>query len=50
LSKNITKIKAYVEEGNNSRLIKELLRKRSGIKIIEDKKEADFVWTRFSDW
>lgn len=32
------KIKAYVEEGNNSRLVKELLRKRSSIKLVNDKK------------
>jgi hypothetical protein len=44
------KLKAFVEEGNNSRLIKELLRKRPQIKIVESKNEADIVWTRFSDY
>lgn len=31
------KIKAFVEEGNNSRLIKELLRKRVQIKLVDQK-------------
>lgn len=31
------KVRAYVEEGNNSRLIKELLRKRPQIKLVESK-------------
>ena len=34
--KNV-KLKAFVEEGNNSRLIKELLRKRANIKLVESK-------------
>lgn len=44
------KIKVFVDEGNNSRLIKELMRRRANLKIISSKNEANIVWTQFCDW
>jgi len=44
------KFKVYVEEGNNSRLIKEILRKRSCIRIINDKNEANIFWSSNLNW
>ena len=44
------KIKVFIDEGNNSRLINELIRRRSSLKIIDDKTQANFVWTQFCDW
>jgi transcription antitermination factor NusA-like protein len=44
------KIKVFIDEGNNSRLINELMRRRSNLKIISSKKDANIVWTQFCDW
>jgi transcription antitermination factor NusA-like protein len=44
------KLKVFVEEGNNSRLVNELMRRRTGVKIVSSKKEANIVWTPFCDW
>lgn len=43
------KINVYLEEGNNSRMVKEILRKRPQLNFVTDKKSANFVWTRFCD-
>lgn len=43
------KINIYLEEGNNSRMVKEILRKRPQLNFVPDKKNAHFVWTRFCD-
>jgi hypothetical protein len=44
------KVKVFVDEGNNSRLIKELVRRRTNLRIVADKREANIVWTQFCDW
>ena len=44
------KLKVFIDEGNNSRLINELMRRRPNLKIVSTKKEANIVWTRFCDW
>lgn len=44
------KLLVYVEEGNNSRMVKEMLRKRPHLKFVNDKKQANLVWTRFCDY
>lgn len=44
------KIKVFIDEGNNSRLINELIRRRNNLKIISSKKDANIVWTQFCDW
>jgi transcription antitermination factor NusA-like protein len=35
---NREKLKVFVDEGNNSRLVNELMRRRVGIKIVSTKK------------
>lgn len=40
----------FVEEGNNSRMVKEIFRKRSQINFTNDKSEANIIWTRFCDY
>lgn len=40
----------FIDEGNNSRLINELMRRRVNLKIITSKKDANIVWTQFCDW
>jgi len=44
------KVLVYVEEGNNSRMVKEMIRKRPHLVFVNDKKEANLVWTRFCDY
>lgn len=44
------KLLVYVEDGNNSRMVKEMLRKRQHLVFVNDKKEANLVWTRFCDY
>lgn len=43
-------MKVFIDEGNNSRLINELMRRRVNLKIINSKKDANIVWTQFCDW
>ena len=40
----------FIDEGNNSRLINELMRRRVNLKIINSRKDANIVWTQFCDW
>lgn len=40
----------YVEDGNNSRMVKEIFRKRPQITFTNDKNEANIIWTRFCDY
>ena len=44
------KLKVYIEEGNHSRLINELVRRRANLRVVPNKKEASIVWTPFCDW
>lgn len=44
------KVRVFIDEGNNSRLINELIRRRANLKIVGSKKEANIVWTPFCDW
>lgn len=37
----------YVEEGNNSELIKSAVRKRSGWKVVEIPAVANMIWSQF---
>ena len=37
----------YVEEGNNSDLLKMLIRRRSGWRVVEIPAIANFIWTQF---
>lgn len=48
--KSKEKITVFVDEGNNSRLIKELVRRRVNLRLVSDKKDANIIWTQFCDW
>jgi hypothetical protein len=37
----------YVEEGNNAELVKNLVRRRSGWRVVEIPDIANFIWTQF---
>ena len=37
----------YVEEGNNSELLKMLIRRRTGWRVVELPAIANFIWTQF---
>lgn len=40
----------FVNDGNNSRLINELMRRRVNLKLVDNKEEANIVWTQNCDW
>lgn len=41
-----TKVKIYIGPGNNSNLIKGIMRRRPWWTLTNDAKEATFVWTQ----
>lgn len=43
-------MRVFIDEGNNSRLVNELIRHRANLKIVGSRKEANIVWTQFCDW
>jgi hypothetical protein len=47
ISPNISYFNVYVEEGNNSELLKSLIRKRNGWRVVELPEVANFIWTQF---
>ena len=44
------KLKVFVDEGNNSRLVNELMRRRANVKMVDSREEANIVWTQNCDW
>jgi len=41
--------KVYIGKGNNSNLIRSILKKRFWIEITKDIQEANFVWTQLKE-
>ena len=47
VSPNISYFNVYIEEGNNSEMLKMLVRRRTGWRVVELPMIANFIWTQF---
>ena len=47
VSPSMSYFNVYVEEGNNSELLKMLIRRRTGWRVVELPAIANFIWTQF---
>ena len=47
VSSNLSYFNVYVEEGNNSELLKMLVRRRCGWRVVEIPAIANLIWTQF---
>ena len=47
VSPNVSYFNVYIEEGNNSELLKMLVRRRCGWRVVEIPAIANFIWTQF---
>lgn len=47
VSPNISYFNVYIEEGNNAELLKMLVRKRTGWRVVEIPAIANLIWTQF---
>ncbi len=47
MSPNISYFNVYIEEGNNSELLKMLVRKRTGWRVVEIPAIANLIWTQY---
>lgn len=47
VSHNLSYFNIYIEDGNNSELLKMLVRRRNGWRVVELPDNANLIWTQF---